>query len=204
MTRWLYMCVVTAVLIGCSNSTPDKNSPIMPDSKPDSKKESPAVIRPPKNDPVQAFKEHVQKMEKTVATSATVIHDKQGWQKFRFKLANIVFDVKNTDSLISPLEGIIMCGRSSQVSPFFLTKEEAQAYSFTGATFNENDVTSPPLQLRYSWQDNRWVRTGVLEKNFNLDSFQSPTAPRYIGPFVEVKNVSSMLPAWQFFFNLLE
>ena len=50
MTRWLSFVLATA-LVGCSNSSPDKRSESIPDSKPVAQKSPSPPEQPPKKEP---------------------------------------------------------------------------------------------------------------------------------------------------------
>jgi hypothetical protein len=211
MARYMLMCAGCIVLIGCSDSTRSKATNQKPQAAGKEPMEqlvadSTQTRKAVKKDPVSSFSEIASNLRKKVAASTTVVYDQisdqQGWTKSRFKLSKVSFDVKKTDSLVSPLVGIIMCGRSHERSPFFQTKEEAQAYAFATGDWQDNDP--PPMQLRYAWQNEMWVRTAILEQKFNLDAIGSPTAPKYVGPFEAVKIGDATVPAWRFFFGLLE
>ena len=86
------------------------------------------VPKPIASDPVADFKSFVANSSvPTEWTDVVFIPKTQKWKKNYFSLSEVRYDVKKTDSLVSPINGTVSFSIKLRISRFFDTKEEAES-----------------------------------------------------------------------------
>lgn len=152
---------------------------------------------PKVEEPSVLFERIVLKIQTNFESSDTVCYREAdrnrgtaGWLKIRFKLANVRYDVKKTDSLVSPIIGIIECDQPQQFSPAFATKEEAESYRFPQAQVV--DEYGRQLRISYAFQNNKWVRKAIEEKSLLNKSWKTKDPES-----------RDMFPEYRFLYRLL-
>lgn len=106
---------------------------------------------------VDGFRALVQsRVEATESSSEPYFNEHhQKWAKRRFRVADLKFDVRKTDSLVSPLLASVKFTLSSAQTQLLLDKEEART--------NVEYDSKPNLfkiELIYAYQDGHWRMTG--------------------------------------------
>lgn len=153
MSRLLFsICVVTFFSACGDKSVSNSKTPPVQESKTSTAQQddpsAPATV-----DPVASMKALIDAHEKAVAQAVPVVYsdDHKKWTKLRMRMENIEFDVKKSDSLVSPFVGEVSFDASLQHTDFFDTEEEAA----TSATFSH--VPEPTLcRVMYAFQDGKW------------------------------------------------
>lgn len=87
----------------------------------------------------------IQKVENATVASAG--------NKFRFSVSDASYDIRKTDSLVSPLEAQVRC-RLIQEMPIHL------------ADRTERSIQEGTMEVRYAYREGKWVTTG---STFNYD-----------------------------------
>ncbi len=112
-------------------------------------------------DPVYEFKKIIIESEKLTNCSTSVYFNEyeQAWAKRRFTVSRIKYDVKKTDSLISPLLGMVSFELDIDQSHLYPSKKEAEE----STTF---ELTIPPynISLNYSYIDSKWLFSNGTEQ----------------------------------------
>ena len=109
----------------------------------------PAAITAP--DPVATLKQMLENCPKKKAW-VKVSLDKTGWDYWQLEIKPIGFDVKKTDSLVSPLIGLITIVQELSLDgPYASAEEAVQPKSRV-----DYDPTRTLLTGIYAWQSDKW------------------------------------------------
>ncbi len=146
---------------------------INPSSSPSSKEVSNG------SNPVSDLKLILVKMEEHGTTERVVDFLADGyWQKRKHKAASIKYDVRKTDSLVSPYVASVSWDVVGRLTKAFPTKEGAEKAEFAPPT-----ILSERWNATFAYQDGKWVVTDVwwrselvkLEsRHSKLDNFKDP------------------------------
>lgn len=115
-------------------------------------------------DPVELFKTLVADKQEAVATFTTVWQNSalKGWARIKFDFLNPAYDVKKTDSLVSPYAGILSFESYLHSSPGLPRREDAEAFVAWGPTGSPR-----PYRAQYVFQDAEWVLKVLERKEIN-------------------------------------
>lgn len=113
------------------------------------------------DDPVALFEKLIRDAQRETSTSQPVYLNKhkQAWAKRRFFTSDIKYDVKKTDSLVSPIIGIVTFHLITEQTELFPTRDQAE----TASTFKS---TSSPFRvsMTYAYRGSAWsLSTGSYE-----------------------------------------
>jgi hypothetical protein len=87
----------------------------------------PASLAQTSHDPVIEFKTLVAEASTPAEWSTVYVHSKLGkWAKQYYSLGQVKYDIKKTDSLLSPAMGIVSFPVAVKQSEFFPTRQEAE------------------------------------------------------------------------------
>lgn len=112
--------------------------------------------RPAAVDPVASFKTIVDRFQSGLNDFEIVKEDtERGWYRIRPRVANIEYDVKTTDSLVTPYLAVLTCDNSpTESAKYFKSEAEAKAT-------NKFESTDPKFiynyRFNYAFQDGRWT-----------------------------------------------
>jgi len=115
------------------------------------------------NDPLSSFKQKLSRAEKTAESPVAVQIDGR-WQKIKFDIEGLEYDVKETDSLSSPFTAEVAFKASQSLSSFHDNKADAE---------KDSDLQSGGSALQdsyfatYELQDGQWK---MQEFKFSLMS----------------------------------
>ena len=104
------------------------------------------------NDPLGLFKQKLSRAEKTAESSVVVEIDGR-WQKLKFDIDGLDYDVKETDSLASPFTAEVAFKASQSLSSFHDNQADAE---------KDSDLQSGGSALQdgyfatYEFQDGQW------------------------------------------------
>lgn len=110
-------------------------------------------------DPVESFKALVAEKRNVLTSFKTTVNmpnleavgEFEGWRHLAFRLDNFAYDIKSSDSIISPFTGIITYDRQVLSSPSMQTKEQAENSRL-------EELASPtPFRVQYVFQEGNWV-----------------------------------------------
>ena len=75
---------------------------------------------PGQKEPVDLLKEHMAKLQNSLDGHGMVyqVENKKGWKKSDESISNIQYDVKKTDSVVSPFAGLLTFDRTLRVEDF--------------------------------------------------------------------------------------
>lgn len=113
-------------------------------------------------EPVTSFEKIITRGKSAVDQSTLVYFNKgkSTWLKRKYTVSNMKYDVKKTDSLVSPVVALVTFDLIVEASVPFQTKEEADAAADYNPEFKMiNDVT-----LNYALTSGTWVLKGGLYK----------------------------------------
>lgn len=115
----------------------------------------------PKKGPdlIKLLKDLIRENEKRVAEARPIYYNmhKNGWAKRKMKMLDIEYDVRKTDSLVSPFLGIVTFNAIVEQSEFFPTKIEAEAATSFQPIGGPISGYSEPCRITYAFQDKQWV-----------------------------------------------
>lgn len=107
-------------------------------------------------------------------------HDK--WAKRKFRVTDLTYDVRKTESLVSPLVGHVTFTLASTQTALFPDKEAAQAsseFDSQGSVYK--------VELSYAHQDGKWRTTtgrysvpALLDNSFDLTPTEVRSEPHAI------------------------
>jgi hypothetical protein len=104
------------------------------------------------NDPLGSFKQKLSRAQSAVESSVVIQVDGR-WQKIRFDIEDLKYDVTETDSLASPFTGEVAFKASQSLSSFHDEKADAES---------DSDLQSGGSALQdayyaiYDFQDGSW------------------------------------------------
>ncbi len=106
------------------------------------------------DDPVAKFEKLILEAKNATNTNSPVYFNeyRQEWAKRRFSVTEITYDVKKTDSLVSPIIGLVTFQLRTIQTYLYPTKEQADASS----AFETKTIASYRISLTYSYKDNTW------------------------------------------------
>jgi hypothetical protein len=112
-----------------------------------------ASAEPPS--PVQTFDAFLKKATATTASSTPTYFNayKKQWAKRRFRIEGLKMDVRKTDSLVTPLLGLVSFTLHTEQTDFFPTEQQAKAADKA----DPKTQTAFEITLRYGFQDSAWV-----------------------------------------------
>ena len=116
------------------------------------------------SDPAATFEAFVKNSHELCATTTPIYFNKtrNQWAKRKFILEDLKYDVKKTDSLVTPILGIVQFRLRVQQSAFVPTKGEAKR----AQEFPEKPNIVDTITLRYSFRDDRWsFKDGEFESS---------------------------------------
>lgn len=133
-------------------------------------------------------------------------HEK-GWVKRKYRATKLKYDVKKTDSLVSPIIAVVTWVPVQYTGPVCRTREEA---ANTNLAEKPSSVWTPkpplgPWAADLTWQDGQWVLKELgwdgrptdylphLYRKYNVDGWQ--TAPEQVPP----NNEDPVKDWWQAF-----
>jgi len=94
----------------------------------------------------------------TATTNSSIIpwHNKElnKWAERRFQVAELKYDVRKTESLVSPFVGVITFTLTNTQTELFSERSAAQASIDLDST-----VYTFEVELNYAYQDNQWRTT---------------------------------------------
>jgi hypothetical protein len=90
-----------------------------------------------------------------IATPAYFNNYLKKWAKRRFHISDAKMDVRRTDSLVTPIVGVVTFRLRTEQTPLYATKAQAIAAS----TFAEDMTTDYDITLRYGYRDGAWSFT---------------------------------------------
>jgi hypothetical protein len=129
-----------------------------------------------KDDPVASFKGIVSDLSKIEIRGATENYTwdgkelkKDGWQKRQTSIKDVKYDVTKTESLVTPLKGVIFFTEHVNLCPGFATKAQAEAYVFSG----KEQCLDYQEQLVYQYKDEAWQLKDYLHKTLASDPWRS-------------------------------
>lgn len=107
------------------------------------------------NDPVESFEKLILDAQNATNTSTPVYFNDyaQAWAKKRFSVAEITYDVKATDSLISPIVGVISFQLVTEQTDLYSTKSEAESTT----AFDPKFESPYFLTLTYAYRNDAWT-----------------------------------------------
>lgn len=115
------------------------------------------------------------------------------WTRSRNELRNVAYDVKKTDSLVSPLAGVITFEYLTQSAPGVDTKELAEALG--DEDIARGGALLRRTTLRYSFQDDKWILKTVTYRSLlrmpNENSFKDTLGREIQQPLDEFKQDTS-------------
>jgi hypothetical protein len=76
----------------------------------------------------------------------------QAWAKRCFTVSNLKFDVKKTDSLVTPIVGFVNFDLITDQTDLYQTKEEAEA----SKVFDPKFITPYQISLTYTYRNGKW------------------------------------------------
>lgn len=128
-------------------------------------------------DPVSSFEQIIFHGKSAVDQSTLVIFNekKSTWLKRRYTVSGMKYDVKKTDSLVSPVIAQVKFYLIDDYALPFQSKEEAEAASdYDPKLENTNEVT-----LNYAFTSNKWIFNGgnwvsIWAKKFNETNNKYP------------------------------
>lgn len=129
------------VLAAYANATsPNKSAP------------PPVAHASPEVDPVSQFKKIVSSSSQPEQWTKVYLHTISGkWAKQYFVISNVKYDVKKTDSLVTPVMGIVNFTVAITQSDFFTSKEEAEESTALSKLKMTEFVTG-----KYLFEDGNW------------------------------------------------
>lgn len=107
------------------------------------------------DDPVRSFEQHLA-LAKESTNSNTSVHfnkRKNGWMKQRYRVIDLKFDVKKTDSLVSPIVGLVSMDLLTEASDAFPSQEEAEKL----VSFDPKASITDRMSLSYVYRDAKWT-----------------------------------------------
>lgn len=106
---------------------------------------------------VDGFRVLIQSRVKATESSSEPYFNEnyQKWAKMQFRITDLKFDVRKTDSLVSPLLGSVKFTLSSTQTQLLADKEAARASSEYESKLNIFNI-----ELIYAYQDGQWRMTG--------------------------------------------
>lgn len=151
----ILMCAIAAVFAGSTAIAAPKKAPEAAQSKP-------AALS---FDPIASFQSVVKRGSEPKEWTDVFQNPKTGkWTKRYYFLGEVKYDVKKTDSLVSPIVGLVSFPVKAKFSPQFETEDEAS--NSTGAYI--------PLSLSYSVEGQYSANNSA----WKLDQFRyKDTAP---------------------------
>jgi len=107
------------------------------------------------SDPVATFEAFVKHSHEAcaAATPTYLNRYKNQWAKRRFVLEGVKYDVKKTDSLVTPVVGIVQFRLRADQSALFQTRDEAERAS----EFPLKSDGFAAVTLRYAFKDDKWT-----------------------------------------------
>jgi hypothetical protein len=115
----IILALVSSLILTGAFAAPKKAPPGSPPAAP--------IAAAPAADPVADFKRLVASASEPKEWSQVRQHSKTGkWSKQYYSVGQVKFDVKKTDSLVSPAMGIVAFPVEVRQSEFFDTEQEAQ------------------------------------------------------------------------------
>jgi hypothetical protein len=116
----------------------------------------------PDKDPVTMLKARIKENTNAIEQlKARVYYNKygyeqggKGWAKQKAKLVDLEYDVKKTDSLVTPYIGIVQFSLVLEQSPFYASEDEAvkSVELDSGVT-----LKSPKCRVTYAFQEDQWI-----------------------------------------------
>jgi hypothetical protein len=137
-------------------------------------------------EPVTSFEQIVTRGKGAVDQSTLVLFNKgkSTWHKRKYTISNIKYDVKKTDSLVSPIVALVTFDLAVEHSVPFQTKEEADAVTDYTEFKMTNGVT-----LNYALTSGVWVFKGGMYdltlSNEKMPSFTGAITPGKLKPETE-------------------
>jgi hypothetical protein len=108
------------------------------------------------------------------------------WYRAFYKLVDVEYDVTKTDSLVSPLVGVIKIGETvTQAVESYPSKDEAVKAPRPNKSHVEINPTPTRVQARLALQDGKWVLRSVefVDGVVDTPSFQELVKKRYTRVF---------------------
>ena len=115
-------------------------------------------------DPVATLKQLLENFPKKKAW-VRVSSNQTGWDYWHLEIKPIGFDVKKTDSLVSPLIGLITIEQALSLDGTYASAEEAARPKSHG----DYDPTRSLCTGVYAWQNDRWEFQALEKTSFYSD-----------------------------------
>lgn len=117
-------------------------------------------------DPVAEFELLLKTAQSSTASEEPVYLNqyRQKWAKRKFTTSDVKYDVKKTESLVSPIVGVVSLNLTAQQSELLATKEEAQA----ATDFVPTSTTNYRVPLHYSYKNTKWDLAKATHENTRL------------------------------------
>ena len=107
------------------------------------------------SDPVAQLKTLIQERETYISNGGVWNNRSIGWARVSAKVADVQYDVRKTDSLVSPYTGIATFNVIMS-SDFFATESEARGTD-TGNAKDSSKPSSLKCRYTYAYQEGKWV-----------------------------------------------
>lgn len=107
------------------------------------------------DDPVRSFEQFLMASKESTNTTTSVFFNKHknGWVKQRYRVVELKFDVKKTDSLVTPIVGLVTLDLLTEASDAFPSQEEAEKL----ISFNVMASITDRMSLTYAYRDSKWA-----------------------------------------------
>lgn len=116
-------------------------------------------------DPVASFKNTISERQSYISKKNVVWKVDKGWSRGNTKVTAVNYDVKKTDSLVSPYSAVVVFDIVT-VSAIFSTEAEAKNNQYINGDKNSEPFKSKCRET-YSFQEEKWI---VKEKEYGFIS----------------------------------
>ncbi|HJW23767.1 MAG TPA: hypothetical protein VJ576_02625 [Rhodocyclaceae bacterium] len=111
------------------------------------------------DDLVKSFEKFLSaSVESTNASTSVFLNNRSnGWMKRRYRVSDLKYDVKRTDSLVAPIVGIVTFKLTSEVTGSFQSQTEAESSNF----FDSDKSSHDGMSLSFAYRNDKWELTEV-------------------------------------------